>query len=69
MREVFAKYPEIKKKLWGEEFWSDGFYIATFSKHGNESVVANYVRNQGNEYKKSYRGLETEGQLDFLDIV
>ncbi len=54
-REVFAKCPEVKKKFWGGEFWSDGFYVVTVSEHGNENVVANYVRNQGNEYKKLYR--------------
>lgn len=68
-REVFAKCPEVKKKLWGGEFWSDGFYVATVSEYGNESVVANYVKNQGNEYKKLYRRVEIEGQLDFSDIV
>ncbi len=68
-REVFAKCPEVKKKLWGGEFWSDGFYVATVSEHGNENVVANYVKNQGNEYKKLYRGVEIEGQLDFSDIM
>ena len=67
-REVFKKCPEVKKKLWGGEFWSDGFYVATVSEHGNESAVANYVKNQGNEYKKLYRRVEIEGQLDFSDI-
>lgn len=22
---IFQKHPEVKKKLWGGEFWSDGF--------------------------------------------
>lgn len=43
-KEVFAKCPEVKKKLWGGEFWSDGFYVATVSEHGNEKVIANYVK-------------------------
>ena len=46
-REVFAQCPDVKKKLWGGEFWSDGFYVATVSAHGNEEVVAKYVKNQG----------------------
>ena len=24
-REVFAKCPQVKKKLWGGEFWTDGY--------------------------------------------
>lgn len=51
-KEVFAKCPEVKKKLWGGEFWSDGFYVATVSEHGNEKVIANYVKNHGDEYNK-----------------
>lgn len=26
-REVFIKVPEVKKKLWGGEFWTDGYYV------------------------------------------
>ena len=25
-REMFRRVPEIKKKLWGGQFWSKGFY-------------------------------------------
>ena len=24
-REIFARHPEVKKKLWGGQFWSDGY--------------------------------------------
>lgn len=68
-REVFLQCPEVKKKLWGGEFWSDGFYVATVSEHGNENVIANYVKNQGNEYNKLYQGVQTEGQLSFSDYM
>ena len=68
-KEVFAQCPQVKKKLWGGEFWSDGFYVATVSEHGNERVIANYVKNQGNEYNKIYQGELPEGQLSFSDIM
>ena len=28
-REVFTKHPEVKAKLWGGEFWSDGHFVNT----------------------------------------
>ena len=28
-REIFRNFPEIKKQLWGGEFWTDGYYVAT----------------------------------------
>ena len=53
-KEVFAKCPQVKKKLWGGEFWTDGYYVATVGEHGNEAVISKYVREQGQEkeYKK-----------------
>ncbi|MEE3481508.1 MAG: IS200/IS605 family transposase [Lachnospiraceae bacterium] len=68
-REVFAQCPEVKKKLWGGEFWTDGFYVATVSEHGNEKVIANYVKNQGDEYKKIYRAENIEGQMTISDFM
>jgi putative transposase len=46
-REVFAQAPEVKRKLWGGEFWTDGYYIATISGRGSKAVIENYIRNQG----------------------
>ena len=48
-REVFAKCPQVKKKLWGGEFWTDGYYVATVSEHGNEQIISRYVKEQGQE--------------------
>jgi REP element-mobilizing transposase RayT len=48
-REIFVKCPEVKKKLWGGEFWSDGYFVSTVSKHGNEDTISKYVKNQGKE--------------------
>lgn len=46
-REIFRRYPEIKKELWGGEFWSDGYYIAIVGERGNWSKVENYIQKQG----------------------
>ncbi len=50
-REVFAKVPEIKKELWGGEFWSDGYCISTVGKNGTETVISEYVKDQGKDKK------------------
>jgi REP element-mobilizing transposase RayT len=56
-RRVFEVHPEIKKQLWGGEFWSDGYFVSTVSKYGNEEVISKYVRSQGTEkdYKQIYK--------------
>jgi len=46
-RQLFIRFPLLKKELWGGEFWSDGFYMATVSERGNWKVVEKYVANQG----------------------
>lgn len=61
-REIFRQCPEVKEKLWGGEFWSDGYYIGTVGKHGDESKIGNYVKNQGG---KEYKPLLQ--QLDLLE--
>ena len=68
-KEVFKRCPDVKKKLWGGEFWSDGFYVSTVSEHGNEKVIANYVKNQGDEYNKIYRVDQVEGQISLSDYI
>lgn len=53
-REIFKKCPKVKKQLWGGEFWSDGYFASTVGKHGDENMIGNYVKNQGNTYNKLY---------------
>ena len=61
-REVFTKCPQVKKKLWGGEFWTDGYYVATVSEHGNEQIISKYVKEQGQEknYKTIYKNENVE---------
>ena len=59
-REVFKKCPPVKKLLWGGEFWSDGYFASTVGKHGDESMIAKYVKNQGKEYEKLHEAKQLE---------
>lgn len=51
-REIFKRCPQVKKQLWGGEFWTDGYFASTVGKHGDEQMIRRYVKNQGNEYHK-----------------
>ncbi len=46
-RELFQHHPNLKKELWGGEFWADGYYVATVGERGNWEAVEKYVREQG----------------------
>ena len=48
-REIFKHHPEVKKQLWGGEFWTDGYFVNTVSKCGDENTISKYVREQGLE--------------------
>jgi REP element-mobilizing transposase RayT len=49
-REIFRRCPQVKKQLWGGEFWTDGYFASTVGKHGDENVIGKYVKNQGGRY-------------------
>jgi len=54
-RELFRTFPDLKKELWGGEFWSDGYYAATVGQRNNWETVYKYVKNQGVEHTQSLR--------------
>ena len=58
-RHIFSRCPHVKKQLWGGEFWSDGFFASTVGKHGDETMIGKYVRDQG----KTYEPLHSDHQL------
>ena len=60
-REIFAQVPEVKKQLWGREFWTDGYYVSTVSQHGNEETIRRYLEEQGIE--EDYRQIHADEQL------
>jgi putative transposase len=47
--------PQVKQYLWGEQFWSDGYFVTRVGAHGNEQTTGKYVRQQGK--------LDENGQL------
>lgn len=55
-RRIFAEHPEVKKKLWGGEFWTDGYFVSTVGRNTTESIIREYVKNQGTQdsYKQLY---------------
>ena len=58
-REIFKRCPQVKKKLWGGEFWTDGYFASTVGKHGDEETIGKYVKKQGHEYQQ----LHSDSQL------
>ena len=54
-KEIFKKHKELKEQLKKGSFWTSGYYINTVGRYGNETVISNYVKNQGKTYNQIYR--------------
>lgn len=55
-KEIMGRHKEVKAMLWGGTFWTSGYYVNTVGAHGNEEVIKEYVANQGQQYRRVYRG-------------
>ena len=60
---MFKQYPEIKKQLWGEHFWSEGGYIGTVGDGVTSEIVREYIKNQGTKDER-----ESSAQLKLIDF-
>jgi len=65
-REIFAQCPDVKKKLWGGQFWTKGYFVSTVGKHGDETMLSKYVKSQG--VSKDYKNLHQE-QFSLLSCL
>ena len=63
-KKLLAKFPWIKQETLGSSLWTSGYYISTVGAHGNETVISNYVKNQGKSYTQLHR--TTVGLFDGL---
>ena len=55
-REIFFRHHEVRKKLWGGQFWTSGYYMNTVGQHANEKVISEYVAEQGKKYHQIHQG-------------
>lgn len=58
-KEVRAKFPSVKRYLWGGEFWEDGYFVRTVGDKVTAEVIRRYIR-----YHEKRQ--EERGQLQFF---
>ena len=56
-KRLFEHHPEVKKFLWGGNFWTMGYYANTVGQYGNLAMLQNYVKKQG---RKDYQQLHQQ---------
>ncbi len=47
--EIFEEFSEIKKELWGGEFWEDGYFARTVGDKITADLIKRYIRYHHNE--------------------
>ena len=46
---AFREFPEVKKQLWGGEFWSDGYFVRSVGDKVTSEVIRRYIKYQHQE--------------------
>ena len=41
---IFEEFPEVRKQLWGGEFWSDGYFVRSVGDKVTSEVIRRYIK-------------------------
>jgi len=50
-REVFKKFPKLRKHLWAGEFWSDGYFVRSVGDKVTADIIRKHIEYQMHEKK------------------
>ena len=48
-RELFKKFPKIKKQLWADELWNDGYFVRSVGDKVTADIIRKYIKYQSHE--------------------
>ena len=48
-REVFRKFPKLRKQLWAGELWSDGYFVRSVGDKVTADIIRKYIEYQTHE--------------------
>jgi putative transposase len=54
-REIFARFPWVRRKLWGGEFWGDGYFVRSIGDQVTSEIIRRYI-----QYQKSPKNVQLE---------
>jgi putative transposase len=49
---LFHEFPELRRHLWGGEFWEDGYFVRTVGDQVTAEVIKRYLRYHRDEEHK-----------------
>ena len=48
-RELFKKYPKVRKQMWSGKIWSDGYFVRSVGDAVTADVIRKYIEHQKHE--------------------
>ena len=48
-REVFSKFPDLRKQLWAGELWNDGYFVRSVGDKVTADIIRKYIEYQTHE--------------------
>ena len=48
---IFRRFPEVKRELWGGEFWEDGYFARTVGDRVTSETIKRYIQYHRHEEK------------------
>lgn len=48
-REVFKRFPKLRKKLWAGELWNDGYFVRSVGDKVTADIIRRYIEYQTHE--------------------
>ncbi len=48
-REVFRKFPDLRKQLWAGELWNDGYFVRSVGNKITADIIRKYIEYQAHE--------------------
>ena len=45
-REVFKKFPKIRKEMWSGKIWSDGYFVRSVGDEVTSDIIRRYIKYQ-----------------------
>jgi len=48
-REVFKKFPDLRKQLWAGELWNDGYFVRSVGDKVTADIIRKYIEYQTHE--------------------
>ena len=50
-RAIFQEHPQVKRQLWGGQFWEDGYFARTVGDKVTAEMIKRYIRNHQDDKK------------------